>query len=309
MKTTLRLMALGATALTAVACANQQTDPTVHRAKAETPVEVKVTGFDRGLYCLAPLAKAHLKDDVFAAFKFYDRTGKENYGESGVGKFVGQGDEHYTMAALSKAGVRQVNFMASDFLKILYDRSSEDVQKRMRSMALVPTIALDGATTDFGFTSSSAVGVKYGGIGPTLRRNGVSITKVMHTTNVMTGEILKSTQYDVIVTATEVGFGIFRVFGQELVELDAGFNDRTLIPFVTRGAQTWLTFEHVAALLPDSPQKAECRKFVTAALENVEYKQTDLKTGEQQTKETVASLDSIERSHASTKRSVSSRNQ
>lgn len=290
-----RTAAFAALALVATACSSP-TDPSEIKARTEKPVEVKITGFDRGNACLAPLVRQHLAGEVFAALPFRDRTGKENYGESGTGKFLGQGAENWVMASLSMAGVRQVNFMANDFFEIMYRQAPKAMQDRMRELALVPTKTLDGAFTGLGWTGGGGVKITYGGIGPSVRRFSTSISAVMTMTDVMTREVLKSTKYEVISTATEVDIGVFRVFGQELVEAEAGFVERQLLPFVEQSVTNWLTYMNVRSLIPDSEQAKQCDTFVLQALENTKITETDLKTGE--TKELVANakeqLDSLE---------------
>jgi hypothetical protein len=295
MKTYLKYAAL--TALPLLAACSQHGSVDQQRAEVQKPVEIKETGFDRGLVCLAPHIKQHLGQQVFAVLPFKDKSGKANYGESGTGTYLGQGAENWVIAALSLAGAKQRNVMIDDFFEVIYNRSPKSVQEKMREMALVPTISLDGAFTGLGWSGGGGAKLVVGGIGGSLRRFSTSISAVMTMSEVYTRAVMRSTKYDVITTATEVDIGVFRVFGQELYEGEAGFVDRQLLPFVEQATATWLAYVNIRSLVPDSPAVADCDKFVVKALENTKIVETNELTGEKReiAMADVTHLDQIER--------------
>jgi curli biogenesis system outer membrane secretion channel CsgG len=199
------------------------------------PVQDVVTPFDRALACL----RQHIAPTVtFAVGAIVDETGKEQVNEGGTGKFVTQGAGDIVQSALFRAGATTVNRRDPRIMETEAKWGIRDARR------IVPAnYYITGSINSLDFLPGGGFDVQVAGAGPKVRQYRMLIGLDLALTEAKTGRIVANVPLQKQVVAKEVGIGVGRFFGETLVSVDIGANDREALNFALRNMLNLAVFE------------------------------------------------------------------
>src|SRR5690625_894768 len=208
------------------------------------PVQDIVTPFDEALMCLDGRIGSGF---TFAVGAVLDQTGKEQLTDGGAGRFVTQGAGDIIQSALFKAGTTLVN--RRDPRVIV----SELQWGLLNSSSLLPAnFHITGSINSLDFIPGSGFDVSISGIGPRYRQHRILVGLDLAVTETSTGRIVANVPLQKQVFAEEFGVGVGRVFGDTLVSLDIGGQNREALHFALREMLNLATFELLTQMMPAS---------------------------------------------------------
>lgn len=192
---------------------------------------------------------------TFAVGAVLDQTGKEQLTDGGAGRFVTQGAGDIIQSALFKAGTSLVN--RRDPRVIV----SELQWGLLDSASLLPaSFHITGSINSLDFIPGSGFDVSISGIGPRYRQHRILVGLDLAVTETATGRIVANVPLQKQVYAEEFGVGIGRFFGDTLVSLDVGGQNREALHFALREMLNLATFELLTQMMPASEwQHCEAR--------------------------------------------------
>ncbi|HLW28293.1 MAG TPA: CsgG/HfaB family protein [Kiloniellales bacterium] len=213
------------------------------------PVQNIVTPFDEALMCLNGQIS---KNFTFAVGAVLDQTGKEQLTDGGAGRFITQGAGDIIQSALFKAGTGLVN--RRDPRVIV-----NELQWGLRDAStLIPAhFHITGSINSLDFIPGSGFDVTISGIGPRYRQHRILVGLDLAVTETATGRIVANVPLQKQVFAEEFGLGVGRFFGDTLVSLDVGGQNREALHFALREMLNLATFELLTQMMPRETW-AEC---------------------------------------------------
>lgn len=217
------------------------------------PVQTITTPYDRLIGCVA---RNHPMRGVWAVGEIVDATGKFNGEYSGTGKFVtqGAGDMMQTILVRAKA---EITVNRRDPRPVLAEiRLGIRNAKSVRPMDYYIT----GSINTLDFIPGASAEVTIGGIGPRYRQNRAIVGLDLHLTGARTTEVLAAVNISKQIFAEEAGFGIGRFFGDTLVDLDVGGQNREALQLSLRSMLQYGLYEMLVQVTP--ALAADCRQIV-----------------------------------------------
>lgn len=225
-------------------------------AMVEGPaVEDIVTPFDRALSCLDGRLSNKL---TFSVGAILDSTGKEQLAEGGVGKFVTQGAGDIVQSALFQAGATVVNRRDPRIME------TETRWGLYNTKTVIPSMFfITGSINSLDFIPGGGFEVQVAGVGPRYRQHRIVVGMDLSMTETKTGRIVANIPLQKQIVASEVGFGVGRFFGDTLISLDAGKQNREAVSFALRQMLSLSTFELLTQVM--KPENyADCRSEIQA---------------------------------------------
>src|SRR5690625_1543748 len=213
------------------------------------PVQDIVTPYDEALMCLNGRIN---KNFTFGVGAVLDQTGKEQLTDGGAGRFITQGAGDIIQSALFKAGTSLVN--RRDPRVIV-----NELQWGLRDAStLIPaSFHITGSINSLDFIPGSGFDATISGIGPRYRQHRILVGLDLAVTETATGRIVANVPLQKQVFAEEFGVGVGRFFGDTLVSLDIGGQNREALHFALREMLNLATFELLTQMMPRATW-AEC---------------------------------------------------
>lgn len=227
------------------------------------PIEDVVTPFDEALACLRGNIQPGI---VFAVGQIVDATGKETYADGGSGKFITQGAGEMVQTALFRAGVTVVNRRDPNIPIVETQWGIRDLSQQMPV-----NFYISGSINSLDFIPGGGFSAQIGGAGPRMRQNRILIGLDLTMTDAMTGRIVANVPLQKQIFARELGASLGRFFGETLVSLDAGGQEREAVHFALRQMLSFATFELLGQLM-NAASFAPCKQRVIpfyGSIENV----------------------------------------
>jgi len=218
------------------------------------PIEDVVTSFDEALSCLRGKVQPGV---TFAVGQIVDATGKETYAEGGTGKFVTQGAGEMVQSALFRAGVTVVNRRDPNIPIVETQWGIRDLSQQMPV-----NFYISGSINSLDFIPGGGFSAQVGGAGPRYRQNRILIGLDLTMTDAFTGRIVASVPLQKQIFSREIGASMGRFFGETLVSLDMGGQEREAVHFALRQMLSFATFELVGQLM-NAGTFAPCKELVS----------------------------------------------
>lgn len=220
------------------------------------PITDIVTPYDNALSCL----RGRINTEVlrFSVGSILDATGKEQLADGGTAKFVTQGAGDIVQSALFQAGVVVVNRRDPRIMEAEAKWGIRDTKSQIAS-----TFYLTGSINSLDFLPGSGFETQIGGLGPRYRQHRILIGLDLSLTETRTGRVLANVPLQKQLVATEAGFGIGRFFGNTLVSVDLGNNQREAVHFALRQMLNLATFELLTQMMKPEEFK-DCYGLVEA---------------------------------------------
>lgn len=227
------------------------------------PIEDVVTPFDEALSCLRGKIQPGI---VFAVGQIVDATGKETFADGGTGKFVTQGAGEMVQSALFRAGVTVVNRRDPNIPVVETQWGIRDLSQQMPV-----NFYISGSINSLDFIPGGGFSAQIGGVGPRVRQNRILIGLDLTMTDALTGRIVASVPLQKQIFSRELGASMGRFFGETLVSLDAGGQEREAVHFALRQMLSFASFELLGQVM-NASSFAPCKEKVSpfyGAIENV----------------------------------------
>lgn len=226
------------------------------------PIEDVVTPFDEALSCL----RGKIQPGVtFAVGQIVDSTGKESYADGGAGKFVTQGAGEMVQSALFRAGVTVVNRRDPNIPVVETQWGIRDLNQQMPV-----NFYISGSINSLDFIPGGGFSAQIDGLGPRNRQNRILIGLDLTMTDAFTGRIVASVPLQKQIFSREVGASMGRFFGETLVSLDVGGQEREAVHFALRQMLNFATLELLGQVM-NAATFAPCKEEVSSfygAIEN-----------------------------------------
>lgn len=209
------------------------------------PVEDIVTPYDRALSCLRENVPEY--QAVFAVAPIPDKSGKESYSDGGVGSFAPKDVGAVVQSALFKAvGNKIVN--RTDVRPILQDLNwgIRDVTEQHPH-----DFNITGQVSSIDFIPGGGGELRVFNVGPGYRQFRILVTLDLALTESKSGRIVGNTALSKQVVAEEYEFGGTLFFGDTLVSLNVGEQQREALQFVLREMLELATYELLTQVLPE----------------------------------------------------------
>lgn len=200
-----------------------QNMPHIEGPKAVTSIE---TPYDDLLTCLKTAYQG--KKYSIGVGAISDETGKFSIGDSGNGKFVTQGAGDIVQSALHQSGiVRVVNRR---------DPRVMDMEaKHGRQMRwLASDFHITGSINSLDFLPGGGVDVNVYGVGAKYRQYRMLVGMDIALTNTVSSEVVSIAPIFKQIVADDMNAGVGRFFGNTLVSIDIGQQNREAVHFATR---------------------------------------------------------------------------
>ena len=227
------------------------------------PIEDVITPFDEALSCLRGKLQPEI---VFAVGQIVDSTGKESFADGGTGKFVTQGAGEMVQSALFRAGVTVVNRRDRDIPVVETQWGIRDL-----SYQIPADFYISGSINSLDFIPGGGFSADISGAGPRIRQNRILIGLDLSMTDALTGRIVASVPLQKQIFSREMGASLGRFFGDTLVGLDAGGQEREAVHFALRQMLNLASFELLGQLM-NASSFAPCKEKVSpfyGAIQNV----------------------------------------
>ena len=232
---------LSATVLTACASYDYKTDaPLV----AGPPVAQITTPYDRAIACLAQF---DIEPRVVSVGAITDETGKQTFSDGGNGSFITQGAGDIVQTALVQSGTSTVVNRRDPRVIIT------ELQWGIRqSSTLIPSdFFVTGSINTLDFIPGGGIEVNVAGVGPKYRQFRALVGLDLALSDTQTGRVIAVSSIQKQIVADEVGFNVGRFFGETLVQIDLGHQQREALQFALRGMLYFATFDLLSQLYAD----------------------------------------------------------
>ena len=226
------------------------------------PIEDVVTAFDEALSCLRGKIQPGI---TFAVGNIVDATGKESYAEGATGKFVTQGAGEMVQSSLFRAGVTVVNRRDPNIPVVETQWGIRDL-----SQQLPVNFYISGSINSLDFIPGGGVSFQVAGAGPRYRQNRILIGLDLTMTDALTGRIVANIPLQKQIFSSEVGASLGRFFGETLVSLEMGGQEREAVHFALRQMLSFATFELLGQLV-NVDTFAPCMEKISPFYGNVEH--------------------------------------
>lgn len=221
-----------------------------------------MTPFDDALSCLQGKIQPGI---TFAVGQIIDATGKESFAEGGTGKFVTQGAGEMVQSSLFRAGVTVVNRRDPNIPVVETQWGIRDLSQQMPV-----NFYISGSINSLDFIPGGGFSVQVAGAGPRYRQNRILIGLDLTMTDAFTGRIVASVPLQKQIFSQEMGASVGRFFGETLVSLEMGGQEREAVHFAMRQMLSFATFELLGQLM-NVASYAPCKEKVDVffgAIEN-----------------------------------------
>lgn len=218
------------------------------------PVEDVVTAFDDALTCVRGKVQPGI---TFAVGQIVDATGKESYAEGATGKFVTQGAGEMVQSSLFRAGVSVVNRRDPNILIVETQWGIRDLTQQ-----IPVNFYISGSINSLDFIPGGGFSVQLAGAGPRYRQNRILIGLDLTMTDAFTGRIVANVPLQKQIFSREVGASMGRFFGETLVSLEMGGQEREAVHFALRQMLSFATFELLGQLM-NADTFAPCKEKVS----------------------------------------------
>lgn len=219
------------------------------------PIEDIETPFDEALACLRGKIQPGL---TFAVGQIVDSTGKETFSDGGSGKFVTQGAGEMVQSALFRAGITVVNRRDPNIPVVETQWGIRDLQQQMPV-----NFYISGSINSLDFIPGGGFSAEIDGMGPRYRQNRILIGLDLTMTDAFTGRIVASVPLQKQIFSREVGASMGRFFGETLVSLDMGGQEREAVHFALRQMLNFATLELLGQVM-NAATFAPCKEKVSA---------------------------------------------
>jgi curli biogenesis system outer membrane secretion channel CsgG len=219
------------------------------------PVEEIVTIFDDALHCLRGHIPAGL---TFAVGEVVDATGRESYSDGGTGRFISQGAGEMVQSSLFRSGAAVVNRRDPAIAVMETQWGIRDIQRQ-----LPVNFYISGSINSLDFIPGGGASISVAGVGPSYRQNRILVGLDLSMTDALTGRIVASVPLQRQMFSREVGASVGRFFGDTLVSLEAGGQEREAVHFVLRQMLSLATFELVGQVANEAAYQ-NCRSSISA---------------------------------------------
>lgn len=226
------------------------------------PIEDVVTSFDEALTCLRGKVQPGI---TFAVGQIVDATGKESYAEGATGKFVTQGAGEMVQSSLFRAGVTVVNRRDPNIPIVETQWGIRDLTQQMPV-----NFYISGSINSLDFIPGGGFSVQLAGAGPRYRQNRILIGLDLTMTDAFTGRIVANVPLQKQIFSREVGASMGRFFGETLVSLEMGGQEREAVHFALRQMLSFATFELLGQLMNVSTF-APCKEKVSPFYGAIEH--------------------------------------
>lgn len=226
------------------------------------PIEDVVTAFDDALSCLRGKVQPGI---TFAVGQIVDATGKESYAEGATGKFVTQGAGEMVQSSLFRAGVTVVNRRDPNIPVVETQWGIRDLSQQMPV-----NFYISGSINSLDFIPGGGFSVQLAGAGPRYRQNRILIGLDLTMTDAFTGRIVANVPLQKQIFSREVGASMGRFFGETLVSLEMGGQEREAVHFAMRQMLSFATFELLGQLMNVS-KFAPCKEKVSPFYGAIEH--------------------------------------
>lgn len=218
------------------------------------PIEDVVTAFDEALSCLRGKVQPGI---TFAVGQIVDATGKESFAEGATGKFVTQGAGEMVQSALFRAGVSVVNRRDPNI-------PLAETQWGIRDLSnhIPVNFYISGSINSLDFIPGGGFSVQLAGAGPRYRQNRILIGLDLTITDAFTGRIVGNVPLQKQIFSREVGASVGRFFGETLVSLEMGGQEREAVHFALRQMLSFATFELLGQLM-NTRTFAPCKEKIS----------------------------------------------
>lgn len=244
MKRSFKLALFAATAALALSACQATTARTKNMELAKgPPVQDIVTPYDRALSCLKLNVEEY--QALFAVAPIPDKSGKESYSDGGVGSFAPRDVGPVVQSALFKAvGNKIVN--RTDVRPILQDLNwgIRDVNEQHPH-----DFNITGQVSSIDFIPGGGGELRVFNVGPGYRQFRILVTLDLALTDSNSGRIVANTALSKQVVAEEYEFGGTLFFGETLVSLNVGQQEREALQFVLREMLELATYELLTQVL------------------------------------------------------------
>ncbi len=220
------------------------------------PITDIITPFDAALTCL----KGRVQPEItFAVGAILDSTGKEQFTEGGAGKFVTQGAGEIVQSALFRAGVTVLNRRDPRVI-------TTEAEWGIRAInTQVPVdFFITGSINSLDFIPGGGFSLEVSGVGPRYRQSRILVGMDLSVTQSSTGLIVANVPLQKQIFASEIGVGIGRFFGETLVSLDIGGQEREALNFALRQMLSLATFDLLTQLMTQE-NYLDCRAKIDEA--------------------------------------------
>lgn len=219
------------------------------------PVEEIVTIFDDALQCLRGHIPAGL---TFAVGEVVDATGRESYSDGGTGRFISQGAGEMVQSSLFRTGAAVVNRRDPAIAVMETQWGIRDIQRQ-----LPVNFYISGSINSLDFIPGGGASISVAGVGPSYRQSRILVGLDLSMTDALTGRIVASVPLQRQMFSREVGASVGRFFGDTLVSLEAGGQEREAVHFVLRQMLSLATFELVGQVANEAAY-LNCRSSISA---------------------------------------------
>lgn len=226
------------------------------------PIEDVVTAFDDALSCLQGKIQPGI---TFAVGQIIDATGKESYAEGGTGKYVTQGAGEMVQSSLFRAGVTVVNRRDPNIPVVETQWGIRDLSQQMPV-----NFYISGSINSLDFIPGGGFSVQVAGAGPRYRQNRILIGLDLTMTDAFTGRIVASVPLQKQIFSQEMGASVGRFFGETLVSLEMGGQEREAVHFAMRQMLSFATFELLGQLM-NVASYAPCKEKVDVFFGAIEH--------------------------------------
>ncbi len=218
------------------------------------PIEDVVTAFDEALSCIRGKVQPGI---TFAVGQIVDATGRESYADGAAGKFVTQGAGEMVQSALFRAGVTVVNRRDPNIPIVETQWGIRDLSQQMPV-----NFYISGSINSLDFIPGGGFSTQIAGVGPRYRQNRILIGLDLTMTDALTGRIVASVPLQKQIFSREVGATMGRFFGDTLLSLDMGGQEREAVHFALRQMLSFASFELLGQLM-NASTFAPCKEKVS----------------------------------------------
>lgn len=184
------------------------------------------------------------RDLAFSVGAIADATGKEQYAESGTGKFVTQGAGDMVQSALFAAGLTVVNRRDPNIPLAESNWGIRDIR------AQAPTdFFITGSINSLDFLPGAGAEIELAGVGPRYRQSRILIGLDLAMTAAHSGVIVANTSIQKQFFADELGFSVGRFFDTTLANVEAGRMQREAVNLALRHMLTFATIDLLAQVM------------------------------------------------------------
>jgi len=182
--------------------------------------------------------------------------------EDSTGKFSAEGNGYYMTQAAGD--ILQASFVKAQPNSVVNRRNTKVMELEMKVGRTLGWVGSDahatGSINTLDFIPGGGFEVSIAGIGAKARQYRMAVGMDIFLTNTMNSKIVASASLDKQIVAYDYGMGIGRFFGETLVTMNIGEQQREAVGFATRNMLKLAAFELLSDLYKDDFSK--CRTMI-----------------------------------------------